>query len=76
MPSLVEIQRGMAAATIFGDAAALARLPIVGGTLSPAARVDIYRNNVFGNYRKALAAPFPVVRRLVGATFCNAAVDA
>ena len=76
MPSLVEIQRGMAAATIFGDAAALARLPIVGGTLSPAARVDVYRNNVCGNYRKALAATFPVVRRLVGATFFNAAVDA
>jgi hypothetical protein len=76
MPSLVEIQRDMAAATIFGDAAALARLPIVGGTLSPAARIDIYRNNVFGNYRKALAATFPVLRRLVGPAFFNAAVDA
>jgi len=76
MPSLVEIQRGMAAATLFGDAAALAGLPIVAGTISPTARVDIYRNNVFGNYHKALAATFPVVRRLVGAAFFNAAVDA
>lgn len=76
MPSLVEIQRGMAAATISGDVAALAGLGIVGGRISPAARVDIYRNNVFGNYRKALAATFPVVRRLVGAAFFNAAVDA
>lgn len=76
MPSLVEIQRGIAAATISGDAAALAGLGIVGGTIGFAARVGIYRNNVFGNYRKALAATFPVVRRLVGAAFFNAAVDA
>ena len=76
MPSLIEIQRGMAAATISGDAAALAGLGIVGGTIGPAARVDIYRNNVFGHYRKALAATFPVVSRLVGAAFFDAAVDA
>ena len=76
MPSLVEIQRGIAAATISGDAAALAGLGIVAGTLSPAARVDIYRNNIFGNYRKTLAATFPVIKRLVGAAFFNAAVDA
>jgi hypothetical protein len=76
MPSLVEIQRGMAAATLYGDAAALAGLGIVAGTIGPAARVAIYRNNVFGNYRKALAATFPVVRRLVGAAFFNATVDA
>jgi len=76
MPSLLEIQRSMAAATLSGDVAALAALSIVAGTIDPAARVDIYRNNVFGNYRKALAATFPVVRRLVGAAFFNAAVDA
>jgi hypothetical protein len=75
MPSLVEIQRGVAAATMSGDAAALTGLGIVAGTISPAARVEIYRNNVFGNYRKVLAATFPVVRRLVGAVFFNAAVD-
>lgn len=76
MPSLVEIQRGMAAATISGDASALAGLGIVAGALGSAARVDIYRNNVFSNYRRALAATFPVVRRLVGAAFFNTAVDA
>jgi hypothetical protein len=76
MPSLRDIQRGMSAATIFGDPAALAALRIVGGRMSPAARVEIYRNNVLGNYRKALAATFPVVRRLVGTAFFNAAVDA
>ncbi len=76
MPSLIEVQRGIAAATISGDAAALAGLGIVAGTMSPAARVDIYRNNVFGNYRTALAATFPVVRRLVGVAFFNAGADA
>lgn len=76
MPSLREIQRGMSAATIFGDPAALAGLGVAAGAMSAAARIDIYRNNVFGNYRKALAATFPVVRRLVGTAFFNAAVDA
>jgi hypothetical protein len=76
MPSLVEIQRGVAAAMISGDADALAGLGIVAGTISPAARIAIYRGNVFGNYRKALATTFPVVRQLVGAAFFNAAADA
>jgi putative oxidoreductase len=75
MPSLVEIQRGVAAAMISGDPAALAGLGIVAGAISPAARIDIYRRNVFGNYRKALATTFPVVRQLVGAAFFNAAAD-
>ena len=67
MPSLVEIQRGVAAATISGDAGALAGLGIVAGTMSAEARVDVYRNNVFGNYRKTLAATFPyALARLVG----------
>jgi hypothetical protein len=76
MPSLRELQRGMSAATIFGDHAALAALGVVAGAMSAAMRIEIYRNNVFGNYRKALAATFPVVRRLVGTAFFNAAVDA
>lgn len=76
MPSLVEIQRGVAAAMISGDPAALAGLGIVAGAISPAARIDIYRSNVFGNYRKALATTFPVVRQLVGAAFFNAAAHA
>jgi hypothetical protein len=76
MPSLREVQRGFAAATVFGDFAAVATLGIVGGGLDAAARVGIYRNNVLGNYRKALGASYPVVRKLVGAPFFNAAVDA
>ena len=39
-------------------------------------RVAIYRNNVFSNYRNALGASYPVVCRLVGKAFFDAAVDA
>ena len=76
MPSLRELQRGFVAATVFGDTAALAGLGIVAGALDPAARIAIYRNNALGNYRKALAATYPVVRRLVGGPFFDAAIDA
>src|SRR5215472_11559161 len=76
MPSLREVQRGFAAAIVFGDFAAVAVLGIVDGGLDAAARIGIYRNNVLGNYRKALGATYPVVRKLVGAQFFNAAVDA
>jgi hypothetical protein len=66
MPSLSELQRGFAAAILLDDRAAAARLGIAGGRLDAASRIAIYRNNVLGNYRKALGATFPVVRALVG----------
>ena len=76
MPSLRELQRSFSAAVLFDDAAAAASLGIVPGSLGTAARIAIYRNNVLGNYRKALAATYPVVQRLVGGPFFNAAVEA
>ena len=76
MPSLSELQRGFAAATLFGDRTALSALGIVADGLDAAARLAIYRNNVLGNYRKALGATYPVVRALVGAAFFGAAVEA
>ena len=75
MQSLRELQRAFCAATLFGDDAALASLDIVAGPLRPAARIAIYRNNLLGNYRKALAATYPVVRRLVGESFFDAAIE-
>jgi hypothetical protein len=75
MRSLHDLQRAFSTAAIFGDPAAVAALGIVPGGLKPAARIDIYRANVLGNYRRALAATFPVVRRLVGAAFFDAASD-
>lgn len=76
MPSLRELQRGFAAAALFGDTAALSGLGIEAGGLDAAARIAVYRNNVFGNYRHALAATYPVVRRLVGAALFDTAIAA
>jgi hypothetical protein len=76
MPSLREVQRGFVAATVFGDTGALAGLGIVAGALDPAARIAIYRNNALGNYRKVLAATYPVLQRLVGGPFFTAAIEA
>jgi hypothetical protein len=76
MRSLREVQRGFTAAALFGDTAALAELGIVAGKLGAAARIAVYRNNVLGNYRQALAATYPVVRRLVGGPFFDAACTA
>ncbi|HZZ94197.1 MAG TPA: DNA-binding domain-containing protein [Usitatibacter sp.] len=62
MPSLLELQERFAGAL---DAA------------TPAAvGLDVYRNAITSNYRRALGASFPVVRQLVGGAFFHAAVDA
>jgi hypothetical protein len=75
MPSLRELQRGFSAATLFGDGAAVARISIVAGDLDPQTRIAIYRDNILGNYRKVFGATYPVVRRLVGGPFFDAATD-
>ena len=75
MPSLHELQRRFSAAAIFHDPAAAASLGVVAGSLSPAARLGVYRNNILGNYRKVLAATYPVAKRLVGVAFFDAASD-
>ena len=77
MPSLRDLQRSFVAATLFERVEALAAEgAVVAGGLDAAARLGVYRANVFGNYRKALAASYPVVLRLVGAPFFHAAADA
>lgn len=76
MRSLREVQRGFTAAALFGETTAIADLAVVAGKLGAAARIAVYRNNLLGNYRRALAATYPVVRRLVGGSFFQAAVDA
>jgi hypothetical protein len=75
MPSLHELQRAFSAAAVFKDAGAVASLGIVAGALKPEARIAIYRTNVLGNYRRALAATYPVIKRLVGAPFFDEACD-
>jgi hypothetical protein len=76
MPSLRETQRGFTAAALFGDTSAITEIGIVAGALGAVERVAVYRNNVLANYRKALAATYPVVRRLVGVPSFDAASDA
>ncbi len=75
MPSLRELQRGFRSAVLFDDGAAIAALSVVAGSLDARTRIEIYRNNILGNYRKVLAATYPVVRRLVGGPFFDAATD-
>ncbi len=50
-----------------GDATVLAAFEA--GHLSEQKRLDIYRNNVFSNYRSALEAVYPVILSLVGADY-------
>jgi len=72
MLSLREQQERFAAAILGGDT-----VPPIGlSSGDDAARVSIYRNNVYSNYRNALRASYPVVCRLVGRAFFDTAVDA
>jgi hypothetical protein len=73
MLSLREQQQHFAEAILGPGHTALA-LGLLGG--DDAARVSIYRNNIYSNYRSALRASYPVVCRLVGKAFFDAAVDA
>ena len=68
MHSLREIQQRFADAILSGDASV--------DFAPPAERMAIYRRTILANYRKALAASYPVVKRLTGTAFFDAAVDA
>ncbi len=74
MPSLRELQHGFVAAVLDQNdgAPALAITPAE----AAAERIAIYRRAAFANYRNALGATYPVVARLTGTPFFNAAVEA
>ena len=55
-----------------GDESLLAALEA--GKLTEKKRLDIYRNNVFRNYRGALEAVYPTILSLVGADYFRHAV--
>lgn len=65
MPSLRELQRDVSAA-VLGGAAGPAAAHVLQDRLTPEQRLQVYRNHVRISLREALAATFPVVRRLVG----------
>lgn len=74
MPSLPELQQAFAAALLErGDRRVLAW--IHGGGMSAEARLDVYRNNTWHNYREALRDVYPVVERLVGEDFFRYAAN-
>ena len=73
MSSLHEIQQRFADAVM---SSGVAPDFVAGSPALARERLAIYRRTIFANYRKALAASYPVVRRLTGATFFQAAVDA
>ena len=70
---LRELQRTFADSIILG--ADVAGPSIIGGKLSAAHRLEIYRHNVFANLRGALRDVFPVVQRIVGEAFFQHAAD-
>ncbi len=73
MPSLPELQQRFAAALL----APVGGLPpILPGGATGAERLGIYRRTIASNYRNALGATYPVARRVVGAPFFHALVDA
>ena len=76
MSSLREFQRVFAEAALSDSNTGIERLGVGGETVAARARFAVYCGNVRGNYRKALGATFPVIRRLIGEGFFAAAVDA
>jgi hypothetical protein len=74
MSSLRELQQRFAEAVFAGPGVASSFA--AGAPAHVEDRIGIYRNTIFANYRNALSATYPVVKRLVGAEFFRGAVDA
>jgi len=73
MPSLLEIQKAVRRVLIgIGDAMTV---PILDDALTPADRLNIYRNTSRTALTNALRLNFPAVQRLVGGDFFAAAAD-
>jgi hypothetical protein len=74
MPSLRELQQHFAADLLSGGDT----VPTFAGAAGArgSERLAIYRRSIASNYRNAMSATYPVVRRIVGTSFFVAAVDA
>jgi len=75
MSSLHELQMAFAAA-LLDDVPVGTPVGMQAGGRPPGEGFGLYRSSVFGNYRKALRAAYPVVERLVGGRFFDYAADA
>ncbi len=69
MPDLLEIQSAFARLLGLAGMPAAPRSPFVGASTVVEPRVAVYRGNVFANARKALAAAYPIIEKLVGPEF-------
>src|SRR5215831_4821759 len=74
MSSLAELQQRFADA-IYASEGAMPGFGVSGAGPAPE-RMDIYRRAIFANYRKALAATYPTVQRILGEPVFASAVDA
>ena len=68
MPSLHEVQTGFLSHLMGGNTVSVEAWVLADG-LTPAARMQIYRNNLYTSLSEALAAIYPVIQRLVGMDF-------
>jgi hypothetical protein len=68
MAALAELQGAFRAAILADDPARLAP-EVCGDGIAPERRIAIYRNNTMASLTEALAATFPVIRRLVDERF-------
>lgn len=71
-PSLAELQSQIGA-SLYAQASVAAQSYVCADGIAPAARLQIYRNNIHHTLMQALRITFPAVRRLVGETFFDAA---
>lgn len=71
MRSLHEVQQQFCAAVF--DASAPTPDFVLGGNLTSAQRLAIYRGSIYGNLRAALCDVYPVVNRLIGAACFDSA---
>ena len=63
MPSLLEVQAAFSRALLEQDVSEIA------GWVAPSGGLDVYRNNVLGNYSSALRDVYPAIATLVGENF-------
>ena len=71
-PSLLDLQRALRASLVAHDDSGLSP-HIVAGDLSPAERLDVYRNTFASVLTTALRLSYPAVHRLVGTEFFEGA---
>jgi hypothetical protein len=74
MSTLLETQHALFRALVVGDRDS-ATSQIVSGALSPAERLDVYRNTFISSLTAALRISYPAVYRLVGEPFFESAAQ-